>query len=162
MSEHSIEFLGQKFSYPSTWQGAFSVLVICSSLTVIAVMLSPEQVNAYGSLVGSESEKSVLSLTEKLSQENISLRADILQLADSSDLPDEQKQEIVLKVESSAKEIDETYTEVIEKQLEKSEAISLAIPKSHWQQQQMLSVEQARLIQLTGQLQQQQQQQKQR
>jgi len=48
MSENSMEILGQKFSYPSTWHGAFSVLIICVSATTLAITLSPEQIESLG------------------------------------------------------------------------------------------------------------------
>ncbi|GAB1259273.1 hypothetical protein NBRC116494_37760 [Aurantivibrio plasticivorans] len=161
MSEHSIEFLGQKFSYPSTWQGAFSVFVVCTAITTTAITLSPEQVNAIGSLIGNDSEETVVSLTDKLSKENLELRKQVLWLAETPDISREERQEVVSKVKDSAEEIDQTYAAVIDKQIEKSQAISTALPNTSGQQQQVLSAQQARIIQLTGQLQQQQQMQQQ-
>ncbi len=35
MDNNTIEILGQKFSYPTTWQGAFSVLVIFSCIAYL-------------------------------------------------------------------------------------------------------------------------------
>tara|TARA_B110000503_G_scaffold31602_1_gene51099 strand:- start:1249 stop:1494 length:246 start_codon:yes stop_codon:yes gene_type:complete len=78
MSENSIEILGQKFSYPSTWQGAFSVLIICVSVTTLAITLLPEQIESLGIALGTELDKQfesdLVGINEKLSKENSSLK----------------------------------------------------------------------------------------
>ena len=165
MSEHSIELLGQKFSYPTTWQGAFSVLVVCASITILVATLSPEQIKSIGIALGTESdrefESELVAINEKLSEENASLKEDIFRLTETTNISEPEKQKIVAKVEESEKELSKVYANVISRQLERKEMISAAIPNSNQQQQRVLSLEEARLVQQIGQLQQQQQQQQQ-
>lgn len=151
MSENSIELLGQKFSYPATWQGAFSVLVVSASLTVAAVMLSPEQIESLGVAFGTESdqrlESELFAINEKLSQENASLKDDLLKLTDTSNIPERKKRAIVSKVENSEKELSAAYANVIEIQSERRDMISAAIPASTLQQKKVLSLEEAKVMQ---------------
>ncbi|MBJ7536270.1 hypothetical protein [Marinomonas transparens] len=162
MTEHSIEFLGQKFSYPSTWQGAFSILVVCASATILAVTLSPEQIESIGVAFGTESDKQfndeLIIIQEKLSQENAVLKAEISRLTQVANIPVSEKQAIALKIEASEKAIGDAYSKAIETQMERQETISTVVPSSNLQQR-VISFEKAQLEQQIGWLQQQQQQQ---
>jgi len=166
MSEHSIEFLGQKFSYPTTWQGAFSILVVSASISFLAYALSPEQIKSYGGLISSETAKifegDLVQINKKLSDDVSFLKAEVLRLTEAADIPEPKKEEIVSKVKTSDKELNDVFAAAIEKQIERKDYISAAIPKSGGQQQRILTMEEQRLIQQIGQLQQQQQQQQQR
>lgn len=166
MSEHSIELLGQKFSYPTTWQGASSILVVCASLTVFAMNLSPEQAEIIRLAFGSESDKQfesgLVEINEKISNENAFLKAQVLELTEAANIPEAQRREIVSKVEEAEKEISDAYANIIDMQVERQKTLRAAIPISTQQQQQVLTIEQARIVQQIGQLQQQQQTQLQR
>ena len=163
MPEHSIEFLGQKFSYPATWQGAFSVLVVSASITILAITLSPEQIDSFGAALGTESNKQfeseLVDINEKLSKENASLKEDVLRLTASANIPEPEKEKIVSKVKASEKLINDAYVGVINSQLERKEVISAAIANSTQQQQRILGLEEARIAQQIDQLQLQQIQQ---
>lgn len=165
MSEYSIEILGQKFSYPSTWQGTFSVLIVCVSIASISITLSPEQIKSFGVALGTEYdqqfEKELVGINEKLNSEISSLKEDLLRLARTEIITEPEKIEIVSKVEASEKAINDAYADAIESQVERREIISSAIPSSNQQQQRILSIEEARIVQQIGQLQLQQQQQQQ-
>lgn len=149
MSEHSIEFLGQKFSYPTTWQGAFSVLVVCGCITVAAVMLSPEQIESLGVAFGNDSseqlESELFAINEKLSSENASLKDDLLKLSEAANISEREKRKIVSKVETSEKELTAAYSNVIDMQSERKAMISAAIPASSTEQKKLLSIEEAKV-----------------
>ncbi|MFC1824386.1 hypothetical protein ACFL9T_16885 [Thermodesulfobacteriota bacterium] len=166
MPEHSIEFLGQKFSYPTTWQGSFSVLIVCISISFIAFTLSPEQIKSYSAWFGSESDKKfegdLVSINQKLSDDVSSLKAEVLRLTKAADIPEPKKKEIVKKIEASDKKLNDAFAAIIEKQIERKDSISAAIPRSGQQQQRILTIEKARLDKQIGELQQQQQQQQKR
>ena len=120
------------------------MLVIFACISIVTVTLSPEQIQSFADVLGAEPNKEfaneMIELTDSLSKENASLKEDIR--------------------EKSENDLREAYNSVIEKQLERTERISLAIPTSNQQQQTVLTIEEARLRQQIGQLQQQQQQQR--
>ncbi|QLE97464.1 hypothetical protein [Neptunomonas phycophila] len=51
MSEHSIEILGQKLSYPSNWHGVAAVFIVCSSIVAISYFLDEKRIGAIGKAV---------------------------------------------------------------------------------------------------------------
>ncbi|MEQ3763103.1 MAG: hypothetical protein ABNH15_08590 [Alcanivorax sp.] len=164
MPEHSIELLGQKFSYPTTWQGSFSVLVVCGCITVATVMLSPEQIDSLGAAFGRESserlESELFSINEKLSSENATLKNDLLKLTDTANIPEREKRKIVSQVETSEKELTAAYANVIEMQSERKTMLSEAIPASSLEQKKLLSIEEAKVAKQINLLKQQQEIQK--
>lgn len=140
------------------------MLVIFTCISIVTVTLSPEQIQSFADVLGAEPNKEfaneMIELTDSLSKENASLKEDIRRLTESASLSETEKDEIVSKPKKSENDLREAYNSVIEKQLERTERISLAIPTSNQQQQTVLTIEEARLRQQIGQLQQQQQQQR--
>lgn len=150
MPEHSIELLGQKFSYPSTWQGAFSVLVVCAAISFIASTLEPDQIDSYRSLFDTQSSKqvedSLVNLNEKLNDQIISLKTDVLRLTEAANLANSEKEEIVSKVHSADREIKEAYSGLIQNQTDRKNRIDEIISSADKQQQTILNSEKVRLL----------------
>ncbi len=166
MAEHSIEFLGQKFSYPTTWQGVSAVFVVCAAITTLAIMLSPEQIESIGIALGTDSERQfeseLVAINEKLSEENANLKDQVFRLTEAANIPESEKREIVSQVTESENAISQAYTQAIEKQQVRKDMISAAIPRLTQEQQMALSVEEARLTQQIDKLQYQREIQQQR
>ncbi|HCM1282890.1 TPA: hypothetical protein N2899_002258 [Vibrio parahaemolyticus] len=53
----SIEILGQKFSYPTTWKGVCSIAVVGATICYIAYQMTPERIRALSELL---KEKKIL------------------------------------------------------------------------------------------------------
>ena len=64
MDNHSIEILGQKLSYPSSWHGVVSVFFVCSCLVLLAYVIDENRIGAIGDAVAS-TRSAVNSSTEK-------------------------------------------------------------------------------------------------
>jgi hypothetical protein len=65
MGEYSIEILGQKFSYPTTWQGTASILVVCLALVAIAFIFDGERIKAIGDVIDSASKATIDDALQK-------------------------------------------------------------------------------------------------
>lgn len=117
MQENSVEFLGQKFSYPSTWPGAFSVLVVCASITTTIIALSPEQIDSFSVALGMESDKKIeknyLELNKKLIEEFSSLKKEVKEIVLKGDVSDEGRDRLLTNIEESDKSLDNVFTENI-------------------------------------------------
>lgn len=163
MSEHSIEFLGQKFSYPNTWQGAFSVLIISVSISFLAFRLTPEQISSYGGLFNPEESKKfesdLVSLNKKLSNELSTLKSEFFQLTKLENIPTFKKQEIASIVEESDKRLNAVYETTINNHIKRKNSIKASQPKLDVQELRVFTQEEARISKQIGLLQQQQQQQ---
>ena len=161
--ENSIEILGQKFSYPSTWQGTASILIVGATICFIAWTLEPQQINAYVNGISpsnKETESKLVAVNKSLTDEVVNLRKQVLDLAEKSSLDDVSKKDLLSKVEGGKEAIDLKFGELINAQQKRANLVGGQISSSNQQQQQMLSAEAARLNQQLGQFQQQQQQQK--
>jgi len=162
MSEHSIEVLGQKFSYPSTWHGTVSILIVCASISFIAYALEPEQINSYGGWFGSESDKKIeeglVDLNKKQSEQIVTLKAEVSRLTTIANLAEDDKNKITTKLEAADKEINDAYNNLIGKQTERKDKLNTIINSSGQQQRQILNIEQGRISQQIKQFQQQQEQ----
>jgi len=108
-SAPSIEVLGQKFSYPKTWQGTASVFFICITLAFFAWTLEPEQINSYKGIFASEADKQVedrlVTLNKKLNTQVISLQEQVIDLSHKANLNKEDKEKLMSKVNNANKEI---------------------------------------------------------
>ena len=167
MTDNSIEILGQKFSYPDNKYGALSVFFICASISFIAWTLEPNQINAYANNFGTMKEKQaeadLVSLNNELNKEVNYLRVEVLRLAaNNKNVNEDEKKNIVKKIDANQKIIDSKYSNLIKTQNERQEQLDKIISISNQQQQQPLLIEKARLQQQTGLFVQQQQLQQQR
>lgn len=148
MTNYSIEFLGQKFSYPTTWQGAFSVLVVCASLSFLVYKLSPEQIDSIGTLLGRTSdqqfENNLVEVNQKLKAHNKELQAQVTKLSQMADISAQEKKKITSTLAVNDKQVKEAYRMLIQEQTARKAAIA-ALQSSNPKHQQFLNLEQAKL-----------------
>lgn len=64
MADHSLEILGQKISYPETWQGVSAVVAVCLTVVFIAYILDENRINAISKALA-ENKKQVISAGNK-------------------------------------------------------------------------------------------------
>jgi len=57
MSGDTIEILGQKFSYPSSWPGAFAILVIGLCIAFVVYSLDEGKINSWSKIFNGTNEK---------------------------------------------------------------------------------------------------------
>lgn len=164
MADNSIEVLGQKFSYPTTWQGAISILVVCLCISFLAYTLDPDKIDSYAGWRGPQSDKSLetglIKTNKTLNAEVVSLREQILSLADKVSLDDQEKKEIIKKLDLGQEEISKSYSGLIEAQEDRKIELRKITPISQ-EHQQILSEEQDWLDHQIEQIQVQEQLQKQ-
>lgn len=162
--DNTIEILGQKFSYPTTWQGTTAIFFVCLCVSFLAWTLEPSQISAYVNGLSPQdnkiTEEKLISVNEKLDKEVISLRAEVLRLTKLTTLDEADKKKIIKKVDAGKKAISNKYNELIAVQEVQRDKLGTIISNTGSnQQQQVLSVERDRLIRNIDQYQQQQAQQ---
>jgi len=81
MSEHSIDILGQKFSYPSTWQGVVAVLVICCAVVALAYIFDGERIRAVGDAVAVANRDALDASKEALEKASITINNQAREIA---------------------------------------------------------------------------------
>lgn len=98
MSDNDLEILGQKFSYPSTWQGSVTVLGICFCISFLAVTLDDTTIESYAQLVhgvaSHEAYEQSLQTIDELVAENEKMRSLVIKLGNASNLNATQIDEI--------------------------------------------------------------------
>ena len=94
MSETSIEILGQKLSYPATWQGTTAIGLVCVCVAFLGYTLDAEELDSYSNLFNTTTQDAYdtsVDTTAILNEQVISLQAKIQELSDSSNLSDDAK-----------------------------------------------------------------------
>lgn len=103
MSEHSIELLGQKFSYPTTWQGTLSVMAVSAAIAFLGYTLDADQIRSYQGLFAGKTEQAYqesLDTVATLNQQIESMQGTILELSAKASLNGEEKKQVYQVLES--------------------------------------------------------------
>ncbi len=96
-SDNSIEILGQKFSYPDTWQGTAAILCVCICVAFLAYTLTPAQIDALAGVTRADDKKVEAKLTEinkKLLEENNYLKEQIAQVVENPEVDSDKLREL--------------------------------------------------------------------
>ncbi|WP_017445694.1 hypothetical protein [Gayadomonas joobiniege] len=162
MADNSIEVLGQKFCYPTTWQGTLSVFIVCVCIGFLGYVLDADKINSYSSLFNGKTEEAYNESIEtiaKLNQQIEEMQGTINNLTKKSNLATEEKVEIYTNLENKRKTREDALLNLKQVQADRIQElnkIESAIPP---QQQSMFYLQQQKIDKQLGNIQQQQQQQ---
>jgi len=166
MSDNTIEILGQKFSYPTTWQGTSSVLIICLCVSFLGYTLDAKQIDSYSNLLNGTTERAFnesLETIAKLNSDIEGMQSTINQLTEKANLADEEKQEVYSKLEAERQSREKALVNLNNLQSARVSELNTAYqnlsPQQQQQQQQIWSMQGQQIQQQLGNVQQQQQQQ---
>ncbi len=154
---YNIEIFGQKFSYPTTWQGTAAVVFVCIALTAIAYIArgwaTPEILNGLAGLNTTTKQQeginnSLLDEINKLSEKVDSLGLNVSKDVGDAESGQQTEAEIdTLRLKASKREfqISRLREEIAEQSLARLQAVAPIVqPKSVIKQQ----VEQQEQVQL--------------
>lgn len=103
MPEHHIEILGQKFSYPSTWQGAFSILIVCTCIGFLGYTLDSDEITSYSKLFSKEKSEGAynesLATIAELNSQIGGMQKTIHNLTSKANLAEKEKTKVYAKLE---------------------------------------------------------------
>ena len=124
MSDNTIEVLGQKLSYPTTWQGTAAVLIVCVCMAFLAYTLTPSQIDSYANLLEGKTEQKIndelLNTNNQLNTQIEELQSQVLQLSEHAQIEKKEKQKIAKNLETLRHNREQSYTKLAELQEEQS------------------------------------------
>lgn len=160
MAENSIEILGQKISYPSTWQGTTAVFSVCLCIGFLGWTLEGDQINAFGKVFNGHSEQAYnqsLQTIEKQNKMISSMQVTIDKLTSKAKISQEEKNKITERLKANIKDIESSLQSLSQiQQNKKSEFKTKDNDLTPYQKDYLLKQEQ-QIQQQIQQLQQQQQ-----
>ncbi len=166
MPDNTIELMGQKLSYPTTWQGAFTVTMICFCITFLGYTLDANQIKSYSGLFSCSSEEAYnesLSTIAKLNSNIGGMQLTINALTQKANLAENEKTEMFSKLETDRKSRELAIEALSNLQAARVAELAKTQDKlplqQQQQQQQYLSLQAQQIQQQLGNVQQQQQQQ---
>ncbi len=164
MSDNSIEILGQKIGYPTTWQGTFSVLIICGCISFLGYTLDPSDIDSYSALFSGTSEQAYnesLTTISKLNSDIEEMQITINELTEKANLAEAEKLAVFNKLEEDRKSREEalvTLNNLQNARVAELNQVQRSLPPQQQQQQQQYLILQGQQIQQQlGNVQQQQQ-----
>lgn len=166
MMDNTIEIMGQKFSYPSTWQGATSVFVVCSCIAFLAWTLEASEIDSYQGLFNGASEQAYnesLSTISELNAQIEGMQLTINDLSEKANLVEEEKEAVLARLETERQSRERALVSLSHLQAARVSDLNRnqkQLPvQQQQQQQQYLSLQDQQIQQQLGNIQQQQQQQ---
>lgn len=166
MQGNSIEFLGQKVSYPTTWHGTVAVLIVCVCVAFLGYSLDKERIDSWSGVVNNNAEKAyndaLLTINKKDQQIQV-LTNKITELTLQANLDKNQKIALNQDLESSRVEAEIATKALAASQKQKVDEWNrikenMPLPQQQQQQNQFVNQQQQIQQQLQSLKQQQQQQ----
>lgn len=166
MAEGTIEILGQKFCYPTTWQGALAVVAVTLCIGFLGYTLDANQIQSYSSLFNGKSEEAYnesLDTISKLNQQIEGMQDTITDLTSKANLAEARKKQVYARLEQERKAREAALKNLSslqqQRQVELGAASSALSEQEEKKRKEYLSYQQQKIQRQLGNIQQQQQQQ---
>jgi hypothetical protein len=119
----SIEILGQKFSYPTTWKGVVAIGCVCASICFVSAVIDYDAILKMYAGKGADEEKSQTELLAPAIQTIAALRAKFEALSDSGAVDQQTTEQALSYFDEEVKKLTTKIEQTIEEKEEKSSSL---------------------------------------